>query len=87
VDTDNQGPQKVTGLTGVVTQGPFGTGSKSEREGIYLKTDEGGRFVLRRKRGPTFGDTSLDKYVGKRVRCDGFVHGYTLLAERIKVEK
>jgi hypothetical protein len=43
--------------------------------------------VLRWKDGPTFGDTSLNKYVGKRVRCDGFVYGYTMLAERIKVEK
>ena len=29
-------------------------------------------------------DQSLEKYVGKRVKCDGFVVGYSLLAERIE---
>jgi hypothetical protein len=41
--------------------------------------------VLRRKNGPSFGDRTLEKYVGKRVSCDGFTVGYTLLAEQIKV--
>jgi len=41
--------------------------------------------VLRRKDGPSFGDRSLEKYVGKRVKCDGFIVGYTLLAERIEI--
>ena len=43
------------------------------------------RFVLRRKDGPSFGDRELDKYVGKHVKCDGFIVGYMLLAERIEV--
>jgi hypothetical protein len=41
--------------------------------------------VLRRKDGPTFADRALDKYVGKRVTCDGIIVGYTLLAERIAI--
>jgi Protein of unknown function (DUF5818) len=44
-----------------------------------------GCFVLRRKDGPTFADRALDKYVGKRVECDGIIVGYTLLAERIAI--
>jgi hypothetical protein len=71
-------------LTGEVARGPFGTGSKSERQAVWLETPEG-RFVLRRKDGPTYGDRALDQYVGKRVSCAGFVHGYTLLAERIEI--
>ena len=77
-------PQRVDGLTGTVSRGPFGTGSKSAREAIWLESGKR-RFVLRRKGGPTYGDRVLDKYVGKRVTCDGFIVGYTLLAERIEV--
>jgi hypothetical protein len=82
VAEDATRPRRVTGLTGLVTRGPFATGSKSEREAIWLETDEG-RFVLRRKDGPSFGDRSFDGFVGQRVSCDGFIIGYTMLAERI----
>ncbi len=84
MDRGNDSPQRVEGVTGTVVRGPFGTGSKSEREALWLETSTG-RFVLRRKDGPTFGDRALDKYVGKHVECDGFVVGYTLLAERIAI--
>lgn len=77
-------PRRVDGLTGTVTRGPFGTGSKSARAAIWLETT-GERLVLRRKDGPTYGDKALEPYVGKRVSCDGFVVGYLLLAERIEV--
>ena len=71
-------------MTGVVARGPFGTGSKSERDAVWLETTEG-RFVLRRKGGPAFDDRALEKYVGKRVKCAGFIVGYTLLAEQIEI--
>lgn len=76
-------PRRIEGITGTVVRGPFGTGSKSQREAIWLDTGDQ-RLVLRRKHGPTFGDRALDKYVGKRVTCDGFIVGYSLLAERIR---
>lgn len=75
-------PRRVAGLTGVVTRAPFATGSKSERDAIWIETDEG-CLILRRKDGLAFGDRSLDGFIGQRVRCDGFITGYTLLAERI----
>jgi hypothetical protein len=81
---DDASPRRVEGLTGAVVRAPFGTGSKSERQAIWLETAQG-RYVLRRKEGPTYDDAALDKYVGKRVKCDGFVVGYTLLAERIQL--
>jgi hypothetical protein len=84
VDRGNDSPQRVEGVTGTVVRGPFGTGSKSEREAVWLESAIG-RFVLRRKDGPTFADRALEKYVGKRVECDGFIVGYTLLAERIAI--
>jgi hypothetical protein len=42
-------------------------------------------LVLRRKDGPTFDDRALEKYIGKRVKCDGFMVGYMLVAERIEI--
>lgn len=80
---EDDSPRKVQGLIGIVERGPFGTGSKSEREAVWIKTaDE--RLVLRRKGGPSYGDRKLERYVGKRVKCDGFIVGYTLLAEQIE---
>ena len=82
MSSSKDGPRRVEGITGAVVRAPFGTGSKSEREAIWLDTGDQ-RLVLRRKDGPSFGDRALDKFVGKRVTCDGFIVGYTLLAERI----
>lgn len=79
-------PRKVEDMQGTVERGPFGAGSKSARDAIWIATSEG-RFVLRRKGGPTFDDKALDRYVGERVSCSGFIVGYSLLAEEIKVEK
>ena len=83
---DDQSPQRVEGVVGAVVRAPFGTGSKSERQAVWLETAQG-RYVLRRKEGPTYDDAALDKYVGKRVKCDGFVVGYTLLAEQIQIAR
>lgn len=82
--SDGDRPRRVDGLGGVVVQGPFGTGSKSEREAFWLETADA-RLVLRRKEGPSYGDRALEAYVGKRVTCDGFIVGYLLLAERIEI--
>lgn len=77
-------PVPVKGIRGRVTRGLYAQGSKSEREAIFLETDNG-RYVLRRKTGPVFGDVELEQYVGREVICDGFLVGTTLLAERIQV--
>ncbi|MDL2336694.1 MAG: hypothetical protein QFE16_02530 [Pseudomonadota bacterium] len=82
--TTDTGPRRVDGLIGQVVAGPLGGGSKSERQALWIETPQG-RFVLRRKDGPSFGDATLDRYLGQRVVCCGFVVGYTLLAERIEV--
>lgn len=77
-------PVPVKGLRGRVTRGLYAQGSKSEREAVFLETAEG-RYVLRRKTGPVFGDTELEQYVGRDVICDGFLIGTSLLAEKITV--
>ena len=75
-------PRRVESIAGKVERGPFGTGSKSARVAVYIETPQG-RFLLRRKEGPTFGDKVLERYVGKRIACTGFIVGYALLAEKI----
>lgn len=82
---DDATPRRVDDLRGTVERGPFGAGSKSAREAVWIDTRQG-RFVLRRKDGPTFGDAALDRYVGKRVTCSGFIVGYALLAEHIGID-
>lgn len=77
-------PQRVDALAGTVVAGPIGAGSKSERPGVWIETPQG-RYLLRRQGGPSHGDTALDRYVGRRVQCWGYLVGYSLLAERIDV--
>ncbi len=84
MSTDDVEPRRVEGIAGTVERGAFGAGSKSARNAVWINTPQG-RFVLRRKDGPTFRDAALDRYVGKRVTCNGFIVGYSLLADRISV--
>jgi hypothetical protein len=65
-------------FTGTVIKKLFGRGSKSEHEAVYLVTDRG-EYVLRRRGGNPFSDPELDKLVGKQIRCEGEVVGYTLI--------
>jgi hypothetical protein len=77
-------PTRVTAMRGRITKGPYGKGSKSEREAVFIETVDA-RYILRRKSGPAFDDTKLMQYLGHEVECDGFLVGMTLLAERIDV--
>lgn len=80
---NSERPIRITGLQGNVISAPFGKGSKSEREAIFVVTSNT-RYILRRKSGPAFDDKELIKYVGHKIECDGFLVGSTLLAEQIK---
>lgn len=73
-------------IAGRVVRGAFGTGSKSEREAIYLEADDGERYVLRRPGANAFFDPELERLLGQRVLCRGNLTGYTLLAESIQQE-
>ncbi len=77
-------PLRVTGVRGRVTRGLYAQGSKSEREAVFLETDNG-RYILRRKTGPVFGDVELERYVGREVICDGFLIGASLLGDKITI--
>lgn len=80
----HKNPIRVTDLRGYVTQDIYAKGTKSERMTLFIKTNSG-KFLLRRKRGPAFGNSELTHYIGHIVECEGFLIGNTLLAERIEI--
>ena len=59
-------------------------GSKSEHAGIFLRTDDGEEWLLRRLGGHAFKDASLEALVGQRIEGVGETTGKTLLLERWK---
>jgi hypothetical protein len=69
---------------GRVTKGPFAKGSKSEHNAVCLDTGKAS-YVLRRQGGNPFQDPQLLKLVGKRIRCEGELSGYTLIMATCKV--
>ena len=64
--------------TGQVVKERVAAGSKSDRAAVMLDTGEA-RYVLRRRGGNAFADPALDELVGRRLRFEGLVHGYTLI--------
>ena len=77
-------PIRVTAFRGRIIQGPYGKGSKSEHDAVFIETADM-RYILRRKTDSVFDDTTIKQYVGHEVECDGFLVGTTLLVERIEV--
>ncbi len=77
-------PRAVRGVTGRVLRAPFGGTSKSRHEAVWLDTGAG-RWVLRRKHGPAMGDATLERYVGREIRCNGTLLAHTLLADDIEI--
>jgi hypothetical protein len=67
--------------TGRVIKKRFGAGTKSAHDAVMLVTDSG-EYVLRRLGGNAFRDPELDRLVGQVVRCEGQLHGYTLIASQ-----
>jgi hypothetical protein len=57
-----------------------GGGSKSEHTAVVLVM-EAREVVLRRRGGNAFEDAVLDALVGKRIECEGELHGSTLLVD------
>jgi hypothetical protein len=63
---------------GKVIKKLFGESTKSEHDAVMLVTPQG-EYRLRREGGNPFFDEELEKLVGKAIRCQGFVHGHTLI--------
>ncbi len=65
-------------LSGKVEKKQLATGSKSERLAVVLVTDSK-EYVLRLYGGSALGDSDLDELVGKSIKGDGKLHGYTFI--------
>ncbi len=81
-DSDSTGRRAVHHLQGTVERGSFAPGSKSAQQTCFLRTADA-RYRLRRRYGPSFGDSSFDALVGRRVECDGSIVSELLLVDRI----
>jgi hypothetical protein len=67
--------REKTILTGTVTRTVISKGSKSEHAGPILVCGSK-TYVLRRFRGPSFGDNFFEDYIGKVIRAEGYVDRY-----------
>ena len=74
----------MNAFVGKVMKGPFAKGTKSEHEAVYLDTGNSA-YVLRRQGGNPFQDPQLEKLVGKTIRCEGELSGYTLIMATCRV--
>lgn len=77
---------KLVELSGRVVRESVDAGSKSERDAVILKTDQGERYVLRRKDGPSFGDGELESLVGSSIHTQGVALGNTLIMREWEVK-
>jgi hypothetical protein len=65
-------------IDGQVTKHLTAKGSKSERQAVFLDTEEGS-YVLRRRGGHPFVDKVLNGLVGKTIHCKGVLTKHTLI--------
>ena len=65
-------------IDGRVTKHLTSKGSKSERQAVFLETEERS-YVLRRRGGHHFVDKVLDNLVGKTIHCKGVLTEHTLI--------
>ena len=72
-------------LDGRITKKPFGTGSKSEHDALYLETSAGDYVLRRPGANPFEADTELESLVGATVRCSGVLRGYTFFLSGCEV--
>lgn len=74
-------------VTGSVVRENVDEGSKSERQAVVLKTDDGRSFTLRRRDAPAFGDSGLDDLVGSSITTEGVAIDQTLIMQKWKINE
>jgi hypothetical protein len=79
-------PEQVE-LSGRVERERVDAGSKSERDTVVLKTDDGATYVLRLRGGPAYGDSSLEPLVGSSITTKAFKVDQTLIMQEWRVNK
>lgn len=70
-------------ISGRLKRKTFASGSKSRYDAVYIETDNGKEFVLRRiGHNPRF-DPGLIEMLGKYVSAKGAIHDYLFLANEV----
>lgn len=69
-------------ITGKIIEKPFGEGSKSEHEAVYLVTPKD-TYVLQMEDENPFEQPTLHKLVGKTVTVDGLLDKYLFTVKTI----
>lgn len=69
-------------LQGIVTRETFGSGSKSEREAVMIRADDGRKLLLRIRGNPAMDDPALDVLVGKNIVAQGVTTPTSFIMER-----
>lgn len=65
-------------LDGRVVKHLAAAGSKSERQAVFLETEDGS-YLLRLRSGNPFFDPELERLVGKTIHCKGILTENTLI--------
>jgi len=74
-------------LSGLVIKEVVGKGSKSEHDAVLLEAKDG-KYLLRQRGGNPFRDPELDKLVGKHIRANGVLTGYTfVMSDWVEADK
>src|SRR5262249_56120251 len=74
-------------MTGVVTLAQIAPGSKSEHQGVVLRTERGDEYVLRRAGGNAFRDEKIEALVGSTITGRGIVTGQSFIMQDWTVTK
>jgi hypothetical protein len=74
-------------ISGRVTRTRISPGSKSDHQGVVLRTISGEEFILRRAGGNAFRDETLDGLVGTTIIAKGIVVGQTFIMQDWTVTK
>jgi hypothetical protein len=72
VTAPQPGARDVRALRGRLVQAAYARGSKSERDAIWLETDDG-TLLARMRQGPSFPPYGLEHLLDTVVDCDGTV--------------
>lgn len=78
--------RKLVTVCGVVGSASVKRGTGGEHVGVVLTTDDGEQLELQRIGGPAFGDEETKRFVGSRVRVEGYRLDKTIRHVKIVVE-
>jgi hypothetical protein len=73
-------------LTGKISVRPFGAGTKSEHDAVYLDTADG-NYRLQKKGANPFENTALKQLEGKKVIVEGTLDKAVFFASTIKQDE